>query len=63
MQKIMNLKIRDGRLVLDGKELSEVESYRLVVDSNHKHSAIGELEIKMLVTVFENKQAQNPLPD
>lgn len=63
MQKIMNLKIRDGRLVLDGKELSEVESYRLVVDSNHKHLAIGELEIKMLVTVFENKQAQNPLPD
>lgn len=55
MQKIMNLKIRDGRLVLDGKELSEVESYRLVVDSNFKMQGMGELEIKMLVKVLDGE--------
>lgn len=51
----LNLGIKNGHLMLGEQELLFVESYRLTVDSDFKMQGIGELEIKMLVKVFDGE--------
>lgn len=56
MDGIMDLTMKNGRLVLNGHELSGVKEYRICIESGHKMPGTGELEIKMLVNVLENMQ-------
>lgn len=63
MGGIMDLTMKNGRLVLNGHELTGVKEYRICIESGHKMPGTGELEIKMLVNVLENTQEQRPVKD